>query len=86
MEARVKNFRRGRNTKYDKQIIVETDEINEKDEAKEHVGKKAVYTTESGKKIIGKVTSPHGNSGALRLRFRKGLPGQIIGSKIEIKE
>ncbi len=86
MEACVKSFRRGRNTKYDKQVIAESDAINGSEEAVKLVGKKAIYTTSSGKEIKGKVSSPHGNSGALRIRFRKGLPGQIIGSKIKIEK
>ncbi len=86
MEAHVKSFRRGKNTSYDNQIIVEANGIESKEEAKEHVGKKAVYKTKKGKKIKGKVTNPHGNSGALRVRFNKGAPGQIIGSKIQIEE
>ncbi len=86
MEAYVKSFRRGINTKYDKQIIAESEDVKDKEEAVEKVGKKAVYETKGGKEIKGKVTSPHGNSGAMRIRFRKGLPGQAIGTKIEIEE
>lgn len=86
MEACVKSFRRGKNTKYDRQVIAELDGVEKSEEVTKLVGKKAVYRTKGGKEIKGKVSSPHGNSGALRIRFRKGLPGQIIGSTIEIEE
>ncbi len=48
-------------------------------------GKKAVWTSSSGKKIEGIITKPHGSKGAVRVRFDdKGLPGQSLGGKIEI--
>ncbi len=84
MEAYVTSRRRGKNTSYENQIIVESPEVDSKEEAKEHVGKKAIYKT-GKKEIKGKITSPHGNSGAMRVRFRKGTPSNIEGSKIQIK-
>ncbi|MFA4983551.1 MAG: 50S ribosomal protein L35ae, partial [Candidatus Micrarchaeia archaeon] len=38
----------------------------------------------TGKEIIGKVSKAHGNSGAVLARFDKGLPGQAIGTEVEI--
>jgi len=47
------------------------------------IGKKVVYNT--GKKDInGEITSAHGNSGALLIRFETGMPGQAIGKKVII--
>jgi ribosomal protein L35AE/L33A len=33
---------------------------------------------------VGRVSKAHGNSGAVLLRFDKGLPGQAVGTEIEI--
>ncbi len=68
------------------EMIVEVDEINSKEEASNLIGRKAVYSTSSGKKINGKIRNTHGNSGAVRVRFRKGLPGQAIGEEVKIYE
>ncbi|MCB1084399.1 MAG: 50S ribosomal protein L35ae, partial [Simkania sp.] len=44
---------------------------------------KVVYNT--GKKdITGEVRSAHGNSGALRVLFETGMPGQAIGKTVAI--
>lgn len=86
MEAYVTSRRRGKNTAYNNQIIIEAKEIDSREETKDYVGKKVTYTTKSGKELKGKVTAPHGNSGAMRARLRKGTPSSIEGSKIEIEE
>lgn len=86
MEAWVTSYRRGKNTSYDNQVILEIEGVGSKEQAKEHVGKKITYKTGKNKKIKGKITSPHGNSGAMRVRFKKGVPGKMIGSKVQIGE
>ncbi len=35
-------------------------------------------------KVVGRIVRHHGRTGALRVRFRKGLPGQAIGDRIKI--
>jgi large subunit ribosomal protein L35Ae len=37
------------------------------------------------KVITGKVSAAHGNSGAVRALFEKGLPGQAIGKHVRIE-
>ena len=56
--------------------------------ANKYVGKEVVYTNFGKNKlqIKGKITFAHGNSGCVRALFEKGLPGQCIGKKIEVKE
>ncbi len=49
------------------------------------IGKKVTWTSPAGKKIIGKVAQTHGNKGALRVIFEKGMPGQSIGQKVKIE-
>ena len=85
MEGVIKNFRRGRTTQKTNHMIVYLDESNNREKASELVGKGAVWKSPSGKEINGKVASAHGNKGAIRVIFEKGLPGQSLGTKIEIK-
>ena len=40
----------------------------------------------AGKTINGKIAGPHGNKGLVRAIFEKGLPGQAITTKVEVKE
>ncbi len=44
-----------------------------------------IFRFPQAKKIMGKVAAPHGNKGVLRVIFERGLPGQAIGTKVEIK-
>ena len=46
-----------------------------------YLGRKVVYTTPTGKRIVGKVREHHGD--ALLVRFSRGLPGQALGSEVE---
>ena len=85
MEGVISNFRTGAGTQYTNQLIILINGINSKDEAEKLASKKVVWTTPSGKEIIGKITKPHGNKGAVRAKFDKGLPGQAIGTKVKVE-
>jgi len=37
-------------------------------------------------KIIGKIIGVHGRTGTLRVRFKRGVPGQALGSRVKIFE
>lgn len=80
----IKNYRLGENTQKPNQYVIIV-EGYDKVKANKLVGKKVVWTSQSGKEIIGKLTGLHGSKGALRARFDKGLPGQAIGNSVIIK-
>jgi large subunit ribosomal protein L35Ae len=84
MEGVIKNYRRGRHTQNTRQAIIVVPGIDSRKKAFGLVGKKVQYSTESGKIIAGKIVDAHGNSGALRAIFSKGIPGQAIGTKVQI--
>ena len=64
-------------------MIVKVAGVTTKEAAAKLVGKKVIYGT--GKKdMSGVVASAHGNSGALRVRFETGMPGQAVGQKVKI--
>lgn len=85
MEGAIVHFRGSRRVKKGNQMIVKVDSINTKDKASSLVGKKVTWKTSAGKQITGQVTALHGNSGALRVRFETGMPGQSIGTKVVIE-
>lgn len=84
MKARVINYRRGKRTQKTNQFILQPEKSKNKEDAAKLLGKKAEWTTPSGRKLTGEVTRIHGNSGAVVARFQKGLPGQALGTEIEI--
>tara|TARA_Y100000310_G_C20204336_1_gene588367 strand:+ start:164 stop:421 length:258 start_codon:yes stop_codon:yes gene_type:complete len=85
MEGVIKNFRRGRTTQKTNHMIVYLEEVKKRGKASELVGKSAVWKSPAGKEINGKVSGAHGNKGAVRVIFEKGLPGQSLTTKVEIK-
>jgi len=84
MKGVIVNYRRGRHTQNPKQMIVKIEGINAREDAKKLVGKEVVWKTPGGKEIRGKIIAPHGNKGAVRVKFEKGLPGQALGKEVDI--
>ncbi len=84
MKGRLVNYRRGVHTEYTNQYIVEVDGVKDRASASGILGKRVVWKTSTGKEIVGKVGKAHGNSGAVLARFDKGLPGQAIGTEVEV--
>ena len=85
MEGTIVNFRGSRRVKRTNQMVVKIEGLDSKEKASQLVGKKAVWKTTGGKDMNGKITAVHGNSGALRIRFDTGMPGQSIGKKVAIE-
>ena len=79
------NFRGGRHTQYDNQMIILVDEIDSKEKANALIGKKVTWSSPAKKEIKGIVKAAHGCKGALRVLFERGMPGQSIGQKVKIE-
>ncbi|MCD6523354.1 MAG: 50S ribosomal protein L35ae [Candidatus Diapherotrites archaeon] len=86
MKGVIVNYRRGRRTMHGNQMIVTFEGVDTKEKAAPLLGKTVVWETPAKKRIFGKVSKVHGNKGAVIVRFRKGMPGQSIGSNVEIVE
>ena len=67
-------------------MIVYLKDSDSRETASALVGKSVVWKSPAGKEINGKIASAHGNKGAIRVIFEKGMPGQSISTKVEIKE
>jgi len=82
--AKIIQFRRGRHIIHEKHFLIEIDESKNREDAKKFVGKEVEWKSPTGKIIKGKISSAHGNNGAVRAIFEKGLPGQAITTNVEI--
>jgi large subunit ribosomal protein L35Ae len=85
MEAVISNFRGGRHNQINNQMILIINGIDKKEKTKEFIGKKVIWKSPKGKELRGEITKFHGNKGAVRAKFETGMPGQSIGTKVEIK-
>ena len=66
-------------------MIISSEDLNSRDQAEKLVGKEVIFKTETGRDLMGKVASAHGNKGALRVIFETGMPGQSLGKDVEVK-
>lgn len=84
MEGLILNFRGGKHTQRNNEMIVKVLEADSKAKAEKLVNKNVEWVTPSGKIIKGKITKAHGNKGAVRIKFEKGMPGQSISTKVKV--
>ncbi len=81
----VTSYRRGKHKQHPNQVILVFDGIESKAEAATLVGRKVKWVSENEREFLGKVLGVHGNSGAVRAKFRTNLPGQAIGTPLHIE-
>jgi len=83
-EGVIVSCRRGPKTQKPKEYILRFPSIKSVSEAAAHlIGRKVAWPV--GKhEVRGKIVALHGKNGLVRARFRKGVPGQALGSLVEI--
>ncbi len=84
MQGIILSYRRSPNNQKPNHIIIEVEGLDSKEKAVKLVGKKVVWSSPAGKKLVGTITSLHGRKGVLKARFRKGIPGQALGKKVKV--
>lgn len=87
MEGVISSFRGSHKTMTGNQMVIVVNSISSKDKAQSLVGKSVIYDCpgKQKKQIKGKVSNTHGNKGAVRALFEKGMPGQSVGQKVKIE-
>jgi len=87
VKATVIQFRRGRKNYTPRHFLIEIAGSDSREKAAEFVGKTVTWTStgKDAKKISGKISSAHGNNGAVRALFERGLPGQAIGTEVKVE-
>lgn len=85
VEGKVIQFRRGRKVIHERHFLIEIEGSDSREKAAKFVGKAVEWKSPAGKVIKGKISSAHGNKGLVRAIFERGLPGQAITTKVEIK-
>jgi len=66
-----------------KECLIQFAQVNSVSLAGRLIGRKVVW--KKGKnKLIGKIVGLHGKKGVVRAKFRKGVPGQALGTTVEL--
>ncbi|MEM3536692.1 MAG: 50S ribosomal protein L35ae [Candidatus Bathyarchaeia archaeon] len=77
------NYRVGPKNQKSKECLIEFSHVKSASEASRLIGRKVAW--KAGKnKLIGKIVALHGKKGLVRARFRKGVPGQALGTTVEL--
>jgi len=84
MKAIITSYKRSRHRIYPNHLLLKVDGYGFV-KAHELLGKKVKVQVSKQKSIFGKVVAMHGKKGVVRARFKKGLPGQVIGTECELK-
>ena len=84
-EGVIVNYRGSHKTQHPNQMIIKVEGYDNKDKAKDLIKKIVTWKTPAGKEMKGTITKEHGNKGAVRVKFEKGLPGQAIGTKVKVE-
>ena len=83
--GRIMNYRIGIRTQLSRECIVQFSGTITSANAGQLVGRKVIWANKN-KKFIGKIINLHGKNGSVRVRFKKGVPGQALGTRVELIE
>ena len=83
VHGRIVNYRIGIKTQISRECLIQFNHVNSISEASQLIGRKVVLK-EGKKKFIGKIVGLHGKKGLIRARFRKGVPGQSLGTSVKL--
>ncbi len=83
--GKVIQFRRGRHTVKERHFLIEIEGVRTREDAGKLTGKEVIWTSDAGNVIKGKISGAHGNKGIVIAIFERGLPGQALTNKVEVK-
>lgn len=83
IQGLIVNYRVGPKTQNSKECLIRFAHVTSGSEASRLIGRKVAWKGEK-KRIVGKIVALHGKKGLVRARFRKGVPGQALGTAVEL--
>jgi len=83
LQGFIAGYRKGPKTQRSREYILQFPRIKSLGEASRLIGRKVAWPVRE-RKVRGKIVGLHGRGGMVRARFRKGLPGNALGTTVEI--
>lgn len=81
--GRIINYHIGIRTQSSSECLIQFTHTDLVVQAGHLIGQKVVWKSKN-KKHIGKITGFHGKNGVVRVKFRKGVPDQALGTTVEL--
>jgi large subunit ribosomal protein L35Ae len=79
------NYHVGIGTQNPKECLIQFAHINSVSLAGQLVNRKVVWK-QGNTKLVGKISGLHGKKGVVKAKFPKGVPGQALGTTVELLE
>jgi ribosomal protein L35AE/L33A len=83
IHGRITNYRIGPKEQTSNECLIEFENVDSASLVSKLVGQKVTWKN-GNTKLVGKIRGPHGKNGMARVRFTRGVPGQAIGSIVEL--
>jgi large subunit ribosomal protein L35Ae len=81
--GRITNYRIGIRTQSSRECLIKFAGVDSAAQAGPLMGQKVVWKG-AKKPLVGKIIGFHGKSGTVRAKFKKGVPGQALGTTVEL--
>jgi large subunit ribosomal protein L35Ae len=83
LKGTIVSYRKGSKTQKSKECLINFSGIETVSEAGRLIGRKVAWPV-GERKCRGKIVALHGKKGIVRALFRKGVPGQAIGTHVDV--
>ena len=77
------NYRIGNGTQNPKECLIQFTHVNSDSLAGQLINRKVVWK-QGYRKLIGKIAGVHGKNGVVKVKFKKGVPGQALGTSVKL--
>ena len=81
--GRIMNYRIGIRTQSSRECLIKFIGVDSVNQAG-HLMRKKVVWKGANKTLVGKIVGFHGKGGIVRAKFKKGVPGQALGTTVEL--
>jgi large subunit ribosomal protein L35Ae len=81
--GRITNYRTGPKEQTSNECLIEFENVTSVGLASKLIGQKVTWKNGTTK-LTGRIRGPHGKNGMVKARFVRGVPGQAIGSVVEL--
>ncbi|MHA1607741.1 MAG: 50S ribosomal protein L35ae [Candidatus Freyarchaeota archaeon] len=85
-EGKVVDYVLSRHLQHPKNVVLVFNGVNSESIAAKLIGRTVIWVSRGGRQLRGKIVSCHGRNGAVRVRFKRGLPGEALGSTVKLAD